>query len=95
LESLVDQNRLLHLYTKQVNSPYPIAPGERNKDFLSDRVKDPFGFELLARHLNVTFSKHRDHPEIARAARAVRLDLAGGVLAIVIGFLIIAAIVFI
>ena len=84
LKMVIDQYKLLKLYRTQVNPPCPILPGEVSNMFektgdpkKTERFvdsKDPLQLKITSRRFRIAFSKHNDHPDVARLARLVRAD---------------------
>jgi len=85
LKMFFDQHKLLKLYRREINPPYPIAVGEK-----LNMADDPFGLKTSMRMAAITFSKHAKHPSLAKTAKKVRLDLFAATSLEVGGFIIIA-----
>jgi hypothetical protein len=94
----VNQFKLLRLYRRLINPPYPIAPGDKARQYsahLPVSTQDPLGLSITWRFLRVAFEKYPDHLDLAKQARKVRLELAMVFAVAIIGFLAIVALIFI
>jgi hypothetical protein len=94
---LSNQFKLLSLYREQIKPPYQVVPGEKlnvPRDTKSDNRKDPFGIIIGRRWIQIMFSKHIDHPDLAKLAKKVRMGLVQFVIVAVGGFILLAALIF-
>jgi hypothetical protein len=81
-KTMLDQYTLLRQYRKQVNPSYPIVPGEKPDS------ADPLGLTTGMRWINIMFSKHPKHPELAKQAKKVRLEFFSTLSLMVGGFIL-------
>ena len=73
-----DQLKLLKLYRKEFNPPYPLLPGETHAMFKNNPSESNISTILqwsgTVRRLKVMMSKYPENPEMDNLARRVRIE---------------------
>lgn len=93
IKVILDNNKLMKLYRKEVNPPFPVRFGEfPREDYPADDDKDFYNYwAQMKRILGITFSKHQQHPNLAKAAKKVRKGMVVTLVVLFGGFALIGA----